>query len=298
MNTAQVAARACARLPVAPARKLAAYQLITRTFAPSAEKARSVLSARRLFLITSTGRTGTTWLATLLNTIDGVRATHEPVPAEQAAHAAALADPASAAPYVETFRMREIAWRLQDDRNAIYGEVNGALRRHLEALRASLPQLTVLHIVRHPRNVVASMLNRDALTPNDRIYRELAFPAAIDAARWQAMSRVERLCWLWSADNAYMRRHASGLAVFEDITQSYGSLREQVLDPLGLSLDEAVFDAHRNRGRNETRRATRVEHEWSDAEEAAYDEYCGAELAHYARYAGQSGAAADNTQHG
>lgn len=284
MISAEFASRGCSALPVDPHKRLAIYRTLTRLLAPSVAHTHAALARRKLFLITSTGRTGTTWLATLLNRVSHCRVAHEPIPAEQCAHVEALQQPDAADDYLAAFRLREIAWRLSDDTSEVYGEVNGALRRHVAALRQQLPQLRVLHIIRHPRDVLMSMLNRGALSESDLVYRRLQRPHGVAADEWARMDRFARLCWLWAADNAYLRTHAQGLAVFEEITRNYSSLQEQILTPLGLTLSESIWADHRSRGRNESKPPDGHRPEWSERQESQFERYCADELAHYACY--------------
>jgi len=243
-----------------------------------------MLARKHIFLVTSTGRTGTTWLAALLDRIDDCRVVHEPLPVEQSAHVQALQDPESAKNYMLGFRLRDMAWRLQDDPCSIYGEVNGAVRRHVQPLRELLPHIRVIHLVRNPRDVVISMLNRAALTEDDKVYSELDHPATIESAKWLSMDRFAKLCWLWSADNAYLRKHTDGRAYFEEITRDFASFREQILEPLELQLDERVWSEHLQLDRNATLKPDDQHHTWTQQQEAVFEQLVQPELEHYSRY--------------
>lgn len=285
MSLAHISAKACKALPFAPQTRLACYTQLTRLSAPSADEALATLKKRRLFLVTSTGRTGTTWLATLLNRIDDCHVVHEPLPVEQCAHVQALQEPDSARDYVAGFRLREIAWRLQNDFCGTYGEVNGALRRHIKPLREILPHARIIHLVRNPRDVLRSMLNRAALTASDKVYCKLEHPANIERAEWLGMDQFAKLCWLWSADNAYLRMHADGRAYFEDITRDFGSFLEQILEPLGLQCAEAIWTEHLRLGRNATVKRDDQHHAWTQQQEIVFGRLVAPELAHYPCYA-------------
>jgi hypothetical protein len=272
----------CTRIAV-PSRKLRldAYQWLVRLFAPPFAVALEDLAAVRPFLITSTGRTGTRWLAQLLNAAPGAVVMHEPFPGEQYFHARALVDAASAAPYLREFRLLEMSLRIRARRPAVYGEVNGALRRHVAALAQLAPAFRIVHLVRHPRAVIESMMNRPTFGPDDHVYGTLAAPQGVEPDAWRRMDRFERVCWMWAEDNAFIRRHARARARLEDITRSYEDFQSQVLAPLSLTLHPDAWGREASVSVNATRRQTRESWRWNAQDEAAYARWCVPELAHY-----------------
>lgn len=286
MSSGRLAAKVCKILPLAPPTRLAWYKRLALLNAPSLDKSLALLAKRRLFLVTSTGRTGTTWLATLLNRIRDCHVVHEPVPIEQYAHVQALNNPDAARDYLIDFRVREMAWRLQHDSCNVYGEVNGALRRHIEALREVLPRARIIHLVRNPRDVIISMLNRLALTADDKVYSRLDHPVAIKREEWLSMDHFAKLCWLWASDNAYLRMHSDGLAYFEEITVDFASLREQILEPLGLTLDETIWREHQQVGRNSTLKRDVRNCDWTKQQEVTFEKIVAPELEYYSSYGG------------
>jgi hypothetical protein len=286
LSLAHITAKACNALPVAPRTRLACYRNLSRSLAPNLDEALERLKSRRVFLVTSTGRTGTTWLAALLNRIDDCHVVHEPLPVEQCAHVEALQSPGTALDYMAGFRLREIAWRLRHDRSGTYGEVNGALRRHVGALRSLLPHARIIHLVRDPRQVIISMLNRTALTSRDKVYSELHHPAELDRAEWSGMDRFARLCWLWAADNAHLRLHSDGRAVFEEITRDYDSFRRQILEPLELHIDESIWTEHMGVGHNATSVRDDQHDVWTAEQHEVFERFVAPELSNYACYGG------------
>lgn len=241
------------------------------------------LAERNVFLVVSTGRTGTRWLAGLLARVPGARVEHEPVPVETWAHREAMEDPVAARRYVDGFRLKEIYLRARSQDPVVYGEVNGILRRHVDALRAAVPGLRLVHLVRDGRDVVRSLVSRGTWAGEHPVYGGFTPPPVDDIARsWGDRSSFERACWIWTWENAHMRERIPDLARLEDITGSYQAFHRQILEPLGLELDEAVWREARNAVENKTRsHAMPAWDGWSSEQKSTFRRICGEEMARY-----------------
>jgi len=141
------------------------FTLIAK-FSPflSPKRVRTLLSSCRLFFITGMGRSGSFFLADLLNS-PGVAVYHE-THTDYKALVDAYWNPANAIEYIDGMRSRVIASRILAAKCEVYGEVNGLLRFHVNALRR-FENATILHLVRDGRLVVRSGMNRKAFTPTD-----------------------------------------------------------------------------------------------------------------------------------
>jgi len=259
------------------------YRALVSAAPVSRRRVRDWLAARNLFLVVSTGRTGTQWLAGLLARAPGARVEHEPVPVETWAHRAALQDPEAAIRYVNGFRLKEIYLRVRRQDPACYGEVNGILRRHVDAFRDAVPRLRLVHLVRDGRDVVRSLVSRGTWAGQHPVYGGFTPPPVDDVARsWDERSSFERACWLWTWENAHMRERIPNLARLEDITSSYDAFRDQILEPLQLELGEAAWAEARNAVENLTGSHTMPAwDEWSSEEKEAFRRICGDEMARY-----------------
>ncbi len=231
-----------------------AYRAVLKPFLPRLDNSLSTLNGVRLFVVVSTGRTGTTWLANLLDTCPSARVVHEPVPWEQYEMARAMWDPSRAHAYLTSFRVREMALRVTAARPAIYGEVNPAIRHHVDALRALFGHITVIHLVRDARTFVPSVMARERFTGADRVLGERP-PTPQIADAWKTMTRFEKVCWMWAHENDYLAQRADGLARFEAITDSYRSFSQQLLAPLNLTISEQAWRQRAARSLNPTRPA-------------------------------------------
>lgn len=52
-------------------------------------------------------------------------------------------------------------------------------------------------------------------------------PASDDPyfCQWQSMTRFEKVCWLWQADNRYLRKNIGHSLQFEKLISDYGYLK-------------------------------------------------------------------------
>ena len=89
----------------------------------------------RFFFLLGFGRSGTAFMAGLLNQAPGAHVFHEPVLEDFFAHARAHYSSRAAQRYMRGFRKREIYQRVRRFPAGVYGEVNGTLRCHAEAIR-------------------------------------------------------------------------------------------------------------------------------------------------------------------
>lgn len=259
------------------------YRRFVEWMAPDTQAALTLLGQCKPFLVSSTGRSGTMWLAGLLNEIQWAYVVHEPIPEESFYHAEAFKSPQEALPYLRDFRLREMAFRVECRSPDVYGEVNGLLRRHAVALRELVPQIRIVHLVRDGRNFVTSVMHRKTYTTQDKIYGSFQPPAdAIAPAEWRSMDRFARICWVWAHENAHIRKNADHRAKFEEITTRYDLFRAQILDPLELDLSEAIWGRRTNRPLNSTQVKSHPEYEhWSDEQKDTFWRLCEAEMAVY-----------------
>lgn len=233
-----------------------------------------------LFFILAIGRSGSMFLAHLLNQVPEAVVCHEPVLADFAAYTKAFHNEKAAAQYLRNFRKQEIYLRVHDKALKTYGEVNTNLRRHCNALKQQFPDATIIHLVRDGRDVVRSMMSRRTFRPWDPV-TALIYPRedAPWAEVWPQMNRFEKLCWYWMVENRYLRHAIDRAVQFEKVVSEYEYFASQLLTPLGLSIAEKNWRVAKQRPKNATRRY-RIPHwsSWDDNKKQAFERICGEEM--------------------
>lgn len=253
---------------------------------------------RALFLL-STGRTGTTWLASVFEH-GGARAVHEPDPrwlrVVGNAHAAGAISRARAVDAVRRTRSDVIAASESD--NVAYVESNSLISGLAGAILDAFDDVLVAQVVRAPESYVRSAIAWGQYRFAGRAlnvvpYRRLAAPqfrpwSPSERWRWAQKDQFERLCWTWTAQNAAMREQGAGSARFrtlrfEDLVDPdtgrdviAGLFTE--LDLPGGLVDAAIAAAASDKNESAPR-AAKVE--LDDAQLRRVREFCGEEAAHY-----------------
>ena len=227
-------------------------------------------------------RSGSTFLANLLNeTLPSDIVLHEPNLIDYYFYTLALQDGDAARRYIENYRSREIFSRVAKYSFGTYGEINPFLRRHCRAIHALPTGVRTFHLVRDGRKVVTSLMSREIFDTNDPMTR-LVYPPTGDpyGESWANMSRFERVCWLWQADNRFMREATGHTVQLEGVLGDYDYFRQQVLDYLGLSVPEADWRRYIEHTRNRTPRyRLRAHRDWTAEQHSASDRICGDEMA-------------------
>ncbi|MCA9260929.1 MAG: sulfotransferase [Planctomycetales bacterium] len=242
-------------------------------------------SRRQVFFVLSTGRTGSRWLAGLLNTCQNASVFHEPIRWEQWAHREAIEQPESAESYIQQFRLKEIYLRVagRPDERPVYGEVNGCLRRHAAAIASNLPQAVLLHVVRDGRDFVRSVCTRGTFAGAHPVYTGLRPPLDSEWPKdWSALSEFERACWMWANENSHLAAHVPTSLRFEDLVGSYEAFADGVLAPLQLDVPRAAWDAARTRPDNAST-GVQAPHwtEWTASQSDTFWSICGEQMKRY-----------------
>ena len=233
-----------------------------------------------LFFVLALGRSGSMFLAHLLQQAPRAYVCHEPVRADFVAYQAAYHHPDEALDYLRRFRMKDLYLRTLATAEPVYGEVNSNLRRHAEALGQVFPRAIRLHLVRDGRDVVRSTMSRRTFHAWDPV-TFLICPHAEDplAEAWPQMDRFERLCWYWTVENRYLRHALARHVQFERLLSSYDYFVNELLVPLGLSITRDMWRTARQHPKNATSQYG-IPHwsNWDSDKKAAFERICGQEM--------------------
>jgi hypothetical protein len=263
------------------------YYNFIKTLPYSKQKILYTLNEKNTFFLVSTGRTGTTLFANMLNSIGNYYIEHEPVPNEQYFHRRCLEDPLFSYKYINEFRLKEIYFRIKRKSVERYGEVNGALRRNIKDIKNLLGNCSVVQIVRDGRNVVSSVLNRRTFTENDKsYYNMIPDDTVVSKKEWKSFDRFQKIAFMWSAENAYMRKNCDFTVKFEDLIQCYELAQEKLFKPLEIPVDYETwsnFIGQKMNARKDNDDKYKYEN-WADYQKDFFDKICGNEMRYYGYY--------------
>lgn len=241
-----------------------------------------MLRNKKIFFIFAQGRSGTNFLANLLNKSPNALVVHEPVGNDFRAYKQAYYNENEAYKYIENFRKIEIYHRIKKEKFKIYGEVNGVLRRHCKELMNSFPNDTMFyHLTRDGRDVVRSIYSRRTF---DDLNNTIITPKEEDPYKdtWDIMTKFQRICWYWEIENEYLYNIFSEtidinkIIKFEKIVSDYNYLKEKLLDPIGLDISKEIWEGEIHKPKNIT-----IEYKlphwknWSDEKTTIFNDICG-----------------------
>lgn len=227
-------------------------------------------------------RSGTTFVADLLaRCTSNTSIHHEANVNDYWFYAQALRQPESAIEYICRYRLAEAMLRTEGH-PATYGEVNPFLRRHAAALIGTLPQARFFHLVRDPRQTVRSLMSREIFGPKDPMAAAI-FPPDGDQLlpQWHTLGRFGQVCWLWAADNHYLRTTIGHTYKFEEILGDEGTFAH-LIQHLRLDTEPGVWARMTGKIVNDTpHKGFAPYSKWTSAQKKTFDQICGPEMAHY-----------------
>lgn len=244
------------------------------------EQVQEWASKWEFFFILGMGRSGTTFLANFLNQAKGAYVYHEPAFEDFNAHVKAFYSSGAANKYIQNFRKKEIFLRMRRNNPGTYGEVNGSLRRHAEAVKNAFPSATILHLVRDGRNVVRSLMSRRTMTFKDP-FGIRVHPLEHDPWRkkWKEMDRFSRICWFWQVENSYLRITIGKTIQFEKILSNYNYFYNEILEPCHIHIEEEEWERAVASPRNATSNFGMSAWEgWTQEQQNIFREICGEEM--------------------
>jgi len=236
------------------------------------------LNSTQIFFGVGFGRSGTKFLAEFLNeSIDGAYVMHEPCRLDFVAYQRSFLGRTDAHQYVRNFRSCDIARRMQGKDFKVYGEVNSVLRRHVRELKEAFPQAKIFFLARDGRDVVRSMLSRQAMRQGDGSTM-LINRVGLDMwpANWSKLSVFEKSCWLWHVDIDQALRDVEKVVHLEHLVQDYEYFEQELLEWLDIYVSRGSWEQNVLNPRNSTATHTFPHwNDWSDFQRHTFSHICG-----------------------
>ena len=253
---------------------------------------------KKTVIILSSGRTGTTAIARVLNEgYRDVRAVHEPRPSRHLR----IASFAHLAGRISKQRMVRLLFKnrqrlCERTQETTYVESNPFLVGFLEVLGDVFDSPQVVHIIRDPRTMVRSALNFGGDHGIKRLVSTLVpfwitKPEHFDRSapqRWSQMSPVERFAWFWTTVNQHLNQGEklygdNYLRIrYEELFTPDGNGIRQLADWISLEPRDvdlaALLDNPVNRSR---RQICPPWHQWQEEDRQVVLHHCGELMERY-----------------
>jgi hypothetical protein len=230
-----------------------AYAMNSRLKNVSVSSIENWFDKKQFFFILSIGRSGSMFLANLLNKATHHQVLHEPTRLDFLAYAQAFYGLETKFDYLSEFRKKFIYLHNYKQDFIQYGEVNSILRRHSGMIRENIPNVRIFYLVRDGRDVVRSMMARRTYTykdPNSFIIKPKQGSEFLQ--NWSRMDRFERICWYWWVENQYLIETIGRPILFEKLIEDYDYFYESLLVPLQIDISREIWRNEINQPKNPT----------------------------------------------
>jgi hypothetical protein len=185
---------------------------------------------QKIFFFLSAARSGSKWLATVLDQATPLHAGHEFSLNHRYEGAHLVQDHVTGPGFVSLDKNKDKARLLLldartwiEEQGRDYAEANVYLERFLPQLQEVFPDAVLVHLYRNPADVVRSIINRDWYdTPGDDRHPR------IDVAGWESMSQFEKACWYVHAVNERLMPLEAKIR-FEDMVSKPSALEQSLL---------------------------------------------------------------------
>lgn len=250
------------------------------TISVTQSKLKTWVTGWNFFFILGFGRSGTAFMADLLNQDQHAHVFHEPVLEDFFAHLLAHYSPEMGKRYMTGFRKKEIYSRMWIFSPSVYGEVNGVLRCHAEAIKIAFPSAYLIHLVRDGRDVVRSSMPRRIMTIRNPLSL-MIHPSKADPwySHWADMDRFARICWYWQEENRRLREAVGKTVQFEKILSDYDYFHDKVLEPCHIQISRKTWEIAVTTPRNTTKEFSMPKWEyWTLEQQKTFRQICGDEM--------------------
>ena len=232
---------------------------------------------KRQFFFLSTARSGSTWLASLLDKSTPLTTRHEFTLNHRYRDGALVEEKRTAHGFAdlmvdseELLRLFSDARRWIDQRPGDYGEANVYLPHVLHELKEIFPQATLVHVHRDPKDVVRSIIHREwYATAEDNAH------PSFDFEHWASLDQFGKACSYVGRTNETLTAACGHRLRFEDMVsdQQYISETLQRLEiPFFPRLAEPIFGDVLNAG---TATDFPEYHRWTATRKILFHYFCG-----------------------
>jgi hypothetical protein len=204
-----------------------------------------------MFFIMALGRSGTSFLASLLARDGRGRVNHEPYPLDPRLLVLRYAGGFDAV-LGDILKKRFDSLLPTSGEAEFYGEVNSYLRYEVDWLRSRFDPV-IIHLVRDGRDFVRSAYIRGVYTPLEPDGPIVPKDSDPYAGAWPDMSRFRKLCWYWMHTNEFLASKIGSFVRFEDLLRDYGMFTKGILEPTGVRIPEEMWRREVARPRNTSR---------------------------------------------
>jgi hypothetical protein len=224
-----------------------------------------------IFFIMATGRSGTRWLADILNTDPNARVYHENFKKDVKAFVRCYRNPKRSERYVSVYREKEIL--KQSSKVDVYGEVNGFLRVHIRSLKKHFPKAQFIQLVRFPPDVIRSMYSKHG--------------SLIDKIR-DKKPKINWIMQYWASESKITRNQCGKFFRLEDLTTDWEKFSE-LAEMLGLVIDQETWESKRVIRKNKCAEYLMPEfRDWDKHHKEKYIRHCWDEAKYYGYHGGDN----------
>jgi len=208
------------------------------------------------FFILSLGRSGTTFLAELLNKDPNAFVLHEPYELDKQIIFYRYAGVFST--ILDKFLQERFSKLFsQVEGHKIYGECNSYLRYEVDWLKTQL-NANLIFLTRDGRDFVRSAYTRKVLTALD--HQQSIVPRDNDpyAEKWHQLDRFEKLCWYWRHTNEFLFSKLMYPVHFEKLINNYDYFKEKILKPTGGDISYDVWEREVKKPKNTSKKESMI----------------------------------------
>jgi hypothetical protein len=197
--------------------------------------------------ITGMGRSGTLFLATMLGNLPGVHSGHEMIGDREYWLLSWYLKNTS---YAREYLKRERKTIESNVHHNWYVDINSYLQYSSDELKEVFKPETVLHLVRHPKDVIRSLYARRSESVVHLVPKE---QTEID--RWLDGDRFQQICWNWKDAVENLLDKNIPVIRFEELRENYDYFNDKLLKPFGFVLDEKNWKKMKSKKINKTKSA-------------------------------------------